>query len=91
MSKPMPLPGKEAFCLNCHQFRPYYTELDPVSEMLPVSFTRAVKVVFPVVTAHCAKCGEEIYVSDIHDMNMDVRRTAQMKALYKEATKEAEE
>ena len=88
MKKPKPLPGKEAFCFNCHQFRPYYTEIEPVSEMLPTSFTSAVKVVFPRVTAHCAKCNEEVYVPDIHDANMEVRKTAQMEALYKEANKE---
>ena len=88
MSKTMPLPGKEAFCINCRCLRPYYTEIEPISEMLPISFTSAVKVVFPVVTAHCAECSEEVYVPDIHDANMEVRRTAQMEALYKEATKE---
>lgn len=88
MRKPKPLPGKEAFCFNCRLLRPFYAELEPVSEMLPASFTSAVKVVFPVVTARCTKCGAEVYVADIHDMNMDVRRKAQMEALYKEATKE---
>ena len=91
MQKHIPLPGKEAFCTNCLLLRPFYAELNPISEMLPTSFTSAVKVVFPEVIARCVDCGSELYVPDIHDMNMEVRRQAHMNALYKEATKEDDE
>ena len=85
MSKPIPLPWKEVFCINCRRFRPFYTEIEPTSEMIPTSFTSAVKLVFPVVTSHCAACGEELYVPDIHDRNMDVRRQAWIRAMEKAA------
>lgn len=80
--------GAEVFCFNCHQFRPYYTEIERCDEFLPVARRRTVKVVFPQLVARCDWCGEEVYVPTIHDQNMEVRRTAGMKALYQEASKE---
>lgn len=93
MSKPIPLPGKEAFCINCHQLQPYYTEIERCDEVFPSLGRKRffVKATFPRMVARCAKCGEELYVSDIHDKNMDVRGRAGMEALYRAAKKEAED
>ena len=78
MRKPKPLPGKEAFCFNCHQFRPYYTEIERCEDVFPSLGRKRffVHATFPQMVARCAKCGEELYVSDIHDKNMDVRGRA---------------
>lgn len=89
--KQKPLPGKEAFCFNCHQFRPYYTEIERCDEVLPVGRRRFVKASFPQMVARCDWCGEEVYVSEIHDKNMDVRGRAGLAALYAEAKNEAED
>lgn len=58
----------QEFCVKCGKKRSYH-----VSRRQDRVKVRGVEFVYPEYVAHCASCGDRIYVPTIHDMNCTLR------------------
>lgn len=65
----------QEFCVKCGKKRSYH-----VSRHQDRITVRGIEFVYPEYVAHCAACGERIYVPTVNDMNCEIRER-----YYKEA------
>lgn len=62
---------KKVYCMNCDEKQPY--ELKTTREEISV---RGIAFSYLEHTAYCARCGDEIYVAEVNDMNARAREDA---------------
>ena len=65
-----------AFCPECREYTEYVT-VDPVHREITVY---GITFTYVHQSAHCVKCGAEVYVPSINDANEEARGTAYRKA-----------
>ena len=71
----------QEFCVKCGKKRSYH-----VSRRQDRVKVRGVEFVYPEYVAHCASCGDLIYVPTVSDMNCSIRER-----YYKEAKQKHEQ
>ena len=62
---------KKAYCINCDKKQSYY--IIKFSQKVTV---RGTTFYYLETKAYCSECGEEIYVPEINDINVQARKDA---------------
>ena len=71
----MQIERKEVFCIECGDYKTF--TIKTTREEITV---RGVTFSYLEQTAYCSECGEEIYVPEINDINVQAREDAYRKA-----------
>lgn len=81
-----------AYCINCDEKVPFVWKSRPVHITVTTSaHPQPVEFTYDEQYAVCSKCGEEIYVAFINDLNVDMKEKLYKRAKdgYRETHSEA--